>query len=105
MFTELSAQSRIIPEEPILNPEIYYYGDTHHSLRPISGRFLVEVSNGFILGVVVDGELRPAYSRHCQMITVRIRDNRNMRVTLRQSWEIPYGQRPRNIYPAMRLQN
>ncbi|XP_033229335.1 uncharacterized protein LOC117180879 [Belonocnema kinseyi] len=57
-----------------LNPPIRFYEDGH-GLKRISGPVEVGIAGKFIVGVVRNGLLHPAYDAKQQRIIVRMRDN------------------------------
>ena len=96
LSTELSSQSKVYPESypgsPILlRPRFYFYRDAEANLRRISGRVVVGIEDGDIIGIVIGNRLRPACDEHGQMITVHIENNRHTKLTLRQSRELHFG--------------
>lgn len=83
--------------------EIYYYGD-ENGLHQISGTIDVGINEGVIIGVVVNGVLRPAYDRNRQRVVALINTNgmnRNLALSSRIAETMGFGLPPQQTMRAI----
>lgn len=75
---------------PALYPPIRFYEDGH-GLKRISGPVEVGIAGKFIVGVVRNGLLHPAYDAKQRRIIVRMKDNRPFPTNLAPAEEPTLG--------------
>ena len=74
-------QIDILPERP-RRPEIWYYSDLSGRLRLIPNRPVSIYRNDeYILGMNINGYLRPIFNREEQPVLVRLQNNENQNMT------------------------
>ena len=104
LLSELSSQTRrkarIFPE-PLPHFNIHFYADENLELHPTEGVFEVGINDGYIVGIVIDGLLRPAFDQYRQRIVVIMNVNRNLALTPRLAANIGFGQPPRETVQAI----
>ena len=63
-----------------------FYKENDH-LLPIEHNFAMATTGGYVLGVVINGIIRPIYNKNKQVIVVRERDRQEMPITLQMAEE------------------
>ena len=102
LLTEVSSQfwwrrrPKVHPE-PIIH-DVYYYRDGNNEFHRITGPVQAGTDHmGHMFGVVIDGVLRPIYTRYRQMIMVDLRNKITLSLTREIAMQIGFGQRPQFI--------
>ena len=94
------ASSKILPE-PTLYPQIHFYEDGNGHIHPISGHVDVGIEGNYIMGIVIDGLLRPAFDAHQQRIIVWITQMHNFPLNNSAAEGISFGYPPQQTAPAI----
>ena len=84
-----------LQSQPAVSYGIGYYGTARGEIFPINDDDYArnkEIQNGFIIGVLRMGLLRPIYDHNLRMVVVRLRDSANVALSAYGAQILPYNQ-------------